>query len=225
MKKIQEMRQGSYHQEPPYAKHLSRLIRPFANFDFFFIKSVREKAVRGLRLRTGDRVLDLGCGGGGSFPYLVRAIGASGKVVGVDLSPGSCINARRRASRNGWTNVDVIEAPAEQADLSGRYDGALMFAAPDIYASEPALANVLPSLKEGARIAIFGARLSTGLGGRVLNPFFRFMCRTLSPSTPLPTAAPWTLLSNRLEDLDVQEFFFGSMFLACGTLKNPPATQ
>ena len=215
------MSHSSHDHEPLYARHLSRLIRPFSNFDFFFIKDVREKAVQLLQLSPGEQVLDLGCGAGGSFPYLVKAVGSTGKVVGVDISPQSCINARRRVNSNSWKNVDVIEASAESVDLSGHFDGALMFAAPDVYASESALANILPYLKGRARIAIFGAKLSDGRLSKLLNPFFLFMCRKLSPYTPLPDAAPWGLLASRIEDLNVQEFFFGSMFLASGMLKDP----
>lgn len=211
--------------EPPYAKHLSRLVRPFANFDFFFIKSVRDKAVRALQLRAGDQVLDLGCGGGGSFSYLASAVGASGSVVGIDISPQSCTNARRRIAGNGWNNVFVIEASADRVELPGHYDAALMFAAPDVYARETALANILPCLKDCGRVAIFGAKLSARPMGRLLNPFFLFMCRRLSPATPLPDQAPWALLATRLEDLKVEELFFGSMFLACGTVRNPRLKQ
>jgi demethylmenaquinone methyltransferase/2-methoxy-6-polyprenyl-1,4-benzoquinol methylase len=213
------MSHSSYDHEPPYAKYLSRLIRPFPNFDFFFIKPVREKAVEALQLSPGGQVLDLGCGGGGSFPYLVRAVGSAGKVVGVDISPQSCINARRRVSSNGWKNVEVIEASAERVHLSGRYDGALMFAAADVYASESALSNILPYLKGNARVSFFGAKLSRGPLSKFLNPFFLFMCRKLSPTTPIPDEVPWGMLASRLKDLKVQEFFFGSMFLACGTFK------
>ena len=60
---------------PPYARYLVHLIRPFPNFDIFFIKPLRQKAVQHLQLKPGDRVLDVGCGPGGTFPYLVDAVG------------------------------------------------------------------------------------------------------------------------------------------------------
>lgn len=208
----------SRHHEPPYAKYLSRLVRPFSNFDFFFIKGMRERAVAALRLSPGGQVLDLGCGGGGSFPWLVKAVGPAGKVVGVDISPQSCINARRRVIGNGWQNVEVIQAAAQSVDLAGTYDGALMFAAPDVFASDLALANILPALNARARVVIFGARLTSRRWGLLLNPFFLFMCRKLSPGTPLPDEAPWQKLAGKLDDLKIEEFFFGSMFLASGTL-------
>ena len=96
---------------PPYG-HLARLLRPFPDFDPSFIKPVRQKAVELLDLKEGDRVLDVGCGPGGSFPYLVRAVGQSGQVVGVEISPVISINARRRIEKNGWRNVQLIEADA-----------------------------------------------------------------------------------------------------------------
>jgi len=67
---------------PPYG-YLTRLFRPFPDFDFPFIKPVRYKAVELLHLKAGDCVLDVGCGPGGSVPYLVHAFFQSGQVIGV----------------------------------------------------------------------------------------------------------------------------------------------
>jgi SAM-dependent methyltransferase len=117
---------------PPYG-YLVRLFRPFPDFDPPFIKPVRQKAVELLHLKAGDRVLDVGCGPGGSFPYLVHAVGQSGQVVGVEISPEISINANRRIAKNGWTNVEVIEAAAEDVHLTGLFDALLRFAAPDVY--------------------------------------------------------------------------------------------
>jgi ubiquinone/menaquinone biosynthesis C-methylase UbiE len=91
---------------PPYQRYLTRLIRPFPNYDFFFIKSLRQKAVAELQLKPGSRVLDAGCGPGGTFPYLVEAVGRAGEVVGVEISPEVVINATRRIGANGWNNVE-----------------------------------------------------------------------------------------------------------------------
>ena len=202
---------------PPYG-YLARLIRPFPNVDPFFIKPVRQKAVELLRLQEGGRVLDVGCGPGGSFPYLVHAVGPSGQVVGVEISPEIAINARRRIKDNGWRNVHLIEAAAQDVRLAGTFDGLLMFAAADVYSSEEALENIFPHLKGNARVVAFGAKLSSNPFGKILNPVLRRLFNLSFSTTPRPDHKPWRVLAKRLEGLDIQEYFFGLMFLAAGSV-------
>lgn len=203
---------------PLYFRVLSRLLRPFPDFDFRFIKPVRARAVDALHLRPGDRALDLGCGPGGSLPFLRAAVGPSGEVIGVEISARVAALATRRIERHGWTNVRVVVAPAERAELAGVFDGALMFAAPDVYASDATWANLRPVLRPGARVALFGAKTSRRRGGWVLNGLLRTMMPRLSfASTPVPTDAPWSAVATELRDIEVREYFFGWMFLATGT--------
>src|SRR5712691_3234854 len=183
---------------PPYG-YLARLLRPFPDFDPPFIKPVRQKAVELLDLKVGDRVLDVGCGLGGSFPYLVHAVGQSGQVVGVEISPEISINARRRIARNGWRNVQL-------------------FAAADVYASEGALKNIFPHLRENARVVAFGAKLSSNRLGSILNPLLRMLFKLSFSTTPRPDYEPWRILATRVEKLAVEEYFFGLMFLTSGSV-------
>ena len=202
---------------PPYFRYLVRLIRPFPDFDFFFIKPLRAKAVALLHLVPGDRVLDLGCGPGGSLPYLREAVGPEGEVVGVEISPEVAINARRRIARHQWTNVQLLEAPAQAVTLTGTFDGVLMFAAPDVFASPEALDNLRPYLKPNARVVFFGAKTSRRRSGWILNPLLRALFPKLSfRSTPVPDHEPWAIMAPHLHDLLIQEYFFGWMFLASG---------
>jgi ubiquinone/menaquinone biosynthesis C-methylase UbiE len=115
----------------PYLRFLVFLIRPFPNFDLLWAKPLRRKTVQLLQLRPGDRVLDAGCGPGGSFPYLVDAVGPAGEVVGVEISPDVGKQARKRIEINGWTNVRVVEGNIETVALEGRFDGLVMLGAPD----------------------------------------------------------------------------------------------
>lgn len=200
---------------PPYG-HLARLTRPFPDFDPPFIRPIRQKAVELLCLKEADRVLDVGCGLGGSFPYLVQAVGPSGQVVGVEISPEIGKNARRRIERNGWRNVQVIEASAQDVDLTGSFDGLVMFAAPDVYASDTALGNIFPHLKATAHVAAFGAKLSSNRWGQVLNPFLKALFNLSFSTTPRPDLEPWRILADRVENLKIEEYYLGLMFLASG---------
>ena len=204
---------------PPYVRIAGPLTRPFPNFDFFFIKSLRRKAVELLNLKEGDRVLDVGCGSGASFPLLVRAVGETGKVVGIEISSEFAINARKRVAANGWQNVEVIEAPAQTAEMTGAFDAVLMMAAPDVYASEEALANIFPHLKENARVVIFGAKTSHKALGKIFNPVLKKIFAKFSfPTTPGINDEPWQLLSRRVDTLKIEEYFFGWMFLASASV-------
>ena len=202
---------------PPYARFLVPLISPFPNFDLLFAKSLRQRAVRRLQLQPGDRVLDAGCGPGGSFPYLVDAVTRSGAVVGVEISPGMVRSAKQRVQRNAWTNVDVITSDAKEVELQGTFDALLMFGAPDVYASREALANLAPYLKSHARIVAFGAKLSHRRLAKTFNSSFRFLfSKTKFSSTPKPEYEPWKMLESHVEALEVEELFFGWMFMAWG---------
>ncbi len=207
--------------DPLYARYLVYLTRPFPDFDFSFIKPVRQKAVSLLNLKQGDRVLDAGCGSGGSFPYLYKSVGPQGEVVGIEISPGTTANTRKRILKNRWKNVHVIEADARTVNLTGKFDGVLMFAAPDVFASEDALSNIFPHLKENARVALFGAKLSGRRYGWIFNGLLRLAFDKLSfSSSPQMESKPWTTLQKRLTMLKVEEYFFGWMFLAWGYIDN-----
>ncbi|MBK6458920.1 MAG: methyltransferase domain-containing protein [Gemmatimonadetes bacterium] len=207
-------------QTPPYFRFVARFLRPRPDFDFGFIKPVRAEAVRRLGLAPGARVLDAGCGPGGSLPFLRAAVGETGECVGVEISPTVAALAERRIAQRGWSNVSVRVAPAQLVELPGSFDGLLMFAAPDVYASPEAVHHLLPRLRPGAGVAFFGAKLSSGRWGWLLNGPFRWLMPRLSfASTPVPTEAPWDLWRPHLEQLEVREFFFGWMFLASGRVR------
>ncbi|MEO8053953.1 MAG: methyltransferase domain-containing protein [Acidobacteriota bacterium] len=208
---------------PRYARALLRVTRPFPDFDAPFIGNLRRDAVRLLRLTEGHRVLDAGCGMGGSFAGLVGAVGPSGEVVGVEISPETVVNARRRIVKNAWKNVEVVEAPAESVRLTGMFDGLLMLGAPDVYGSREALANLLPHLRDRARIVFFGAKTSSSRVGVVLNPLLKRAFKTFSfPTTPAPDANPWRLVAPHVEGLEVEERARGALFLASGTFVSEP---
>ncbi len=206
-------------QTPPYIHYLARLIRPFPNFDFFFIKPLRQAAVDALRLQPGSRVLDAGCGPGGTFPYLAEAVGTSGEVVGIEISPEVAINANNRIQVRRWKNVQVVQGDAKTVTLNGEFDGLVFFAAPDVYASPQALANLLPRLKDNAPVVAFGAKLSRRRFTGALNLLFQSLMRLSFRSTPALNHEPWCVLENWLGEIHLQEYFFGCIFLVSGAKK------
>jgi len=69
--------------DPPYARFVSNV----ADLADPVWRPLRTEAIQLLQLNPGDRVLDVGCGTGIGFPYLLSAVGTTGEVVGVEISP------------------------------------------------------------------------------------------------------------------------------------------
>ena len=67
-----------------------------------------------IALRPGDAVLDVGCGSGLDALLAARAIGAAGRVSGVDMTPEVVQLARGAARRVGARNVTLDVGVAER---------------------------------------------------------------------------------------------------------------
>ncbi len=199
---------------PPYTWLLSR--RP--NFMASWIHALRKVAVEHLELQKGDRILDVGCGTGASFPYLVQAVGTSGEVVGVEISLDMARQARKRVESHGWSNVHVLEDAAQTVHLAGQFDGLLLFAAHEVLSSPDALDHLLASLQKNAHVVAFGAKRSSRQLGMLFNPLLSFITHHLLPSSTAPIDdQPWRLLKERLQEFHQQEHAYGFMYLVWGS--------
>lgn len=90
--------------------HIKQAYGKFAPiYDLMFgpvLEQGRRKAVSGIGLQPGQRVLEVGVGTGlslGAYPPDVR-------VTGIDLAPAMLERARARAARKGWTHVEGLHA-------------------------------------------------------------------------------------------------------------------
>jgi SAM-dependent methyltransferase len=57
-------------------------------------------------LKAGETVLDLGSGGGFDCFLAAQAVGETGQVIGVDMTPRMLSRARELAADNGFENVE-----------------------------------------------------------------------------------------------------------------------
>jgi enediyne biosynthesis protein CalE5 len=78
---------------------------------------VNDRLVELAAVRPGNRVLDIATGSGEPALTAVRAVGPSGKVVAVDMSPGMLAIARERVVAAGLHNVELVESDAESLKL------------------------------------------------------------------------------------------------------------
>lgn len=84
----------------------------------------RRRATAALALRPDSRVLEVGCGTGLNFRYLLDDLDpAAGRLVGLDFSADMLARAVRRVARQGWSNVELVQGDATTMDLGRRFDG------------------------------------------------------------------------------------------------------
>jgi ubiquinone/menaquinone biosynthesis C-methylase UbiE len=76
-----------------------------------------ERVIAALDLEPGDRVADLGAGGGYFTFRLADAVGATGRVYAVDIDPDMVEYLKARAAADGYRNVEVVTAAADNPGL------------------------------------------------------------------------------------------------------------
>jgi ubiquinone/menaquinone biosynthesis C-methylase UbiE len=69
-----------------------------------------EEVIRSLGIDTGDRVADLGAGGGYFTFRLADAVGLEGRVYAVDVDEGMTEYLRKEAAERDYSNVAVVLA-------------------------------------------------------------------------------------------------------------------
>jgi ubiquinone/menaquinone biosynthesis C-methylase UbiE len=177
---------------------------------------MRRLAVERLELERNETVLDIGCGTGLTFPLIEKRVGPDGRVVGVDLSPDMLTAAGARVDRAGWSNVTLIEASAEEAELPFQVDAVVSVLTHDVMRSRRALDNIVRQTKTCGRIAVTGAKWAPRWAVPV-NAYVWYLARQYV-TTFEGFDRPWTLLNELVPGLEVRPILLGGAYVAWGRL-------
>lgn len=107
-------------------------------------------------IRPGHQVLDLGSGAGMDVFLAAKAVGPTGRVIGVDMTPEMIARAWHNAVEGGYHNVDFrlgdIEAlPVADASIDVAISNCVINLAPD---KQRVYAELYRVLKHGGRFSI-----------------------------------------------------------------------
>lgn len=134
----------------------------------------------------GCRILDIGCGTGGTTLAAARSLGASGHCTGADISGPMLAAARLRAKREGLA-VDFIEADAQVHPFAAASFDAIISRLGVMFFADPvaAFANLRRAAAPGAMLRCFAWRSGAD------NPFMTTAERAARPLLPdLPVRRP-----------------------------------
>ncbi|GIM92880.1 class I SAM-dependent methyltransferase [Paractinoplanes toevensis] len=109
-----------------------------------------------LRPRSGERVLDVGCGCGGTTAEIARAVAPPGSVVGLDLAEAMVAAARARFAAETGPGLRFVAGDVEVLDLApgAPFDAAYSRMTLMLLADPVAgLTTIRRSLRPGGRLA------------------------------------------------------------------------
>ncbi len=164
------------------------------------IQGWRERTVETLALSPGDTVVEMGCGTGANLPFLRRAVGPEGIVIGIDLVRGMLNRARKRVERHGWENVHLIQGDATTPSIDSADALVSTFVIGMLDDPANAVRTWLEVVEPGGRVTLLNAARTNRLLARPLNLPCRLFVRFTAPGYQLRPDSPVKRLEERWDD-------------------------
>jgi ubiquinone/menaquinone biosynthesis C-methylase UbiE len=176
----------------------------------------RRKAVESINLRPGDTVVEIGCGTGINFPLLEHAVGAKGKIIGVDLTDAMLVEAELRVRRNGWANVELLRSDAAEYAFPGKVDGIIStFALTLVPEFDRVVRNGCKALLPGNRWVVLDFKFPSGVLAP-LAPVGIFIMRPFGVQKELAERHPWESIRKYMTNTSMRELYGGFAYIAAG---------
>jgi ubiquinone/menaquinone biosynthesis C-methylase UbiE len=120
------------------------------------LTTAQQELMRHAALVPGARVLDVACGTGVAALEAAATVGATGSVVGIDLSGRMVDAARKRADECGATNVTFERMDAERLELPDASFDVVLCALGLMYVPDAAraLREMRRALRPGGRLVV-----------------------------------------------------------------------
>ena len=180
------------------------------------VGAYRRRGIEQLALNPGDTVVEIGCGTGANFAQLEHAIGSTGTIIGVDMSPEMLDQARSRVRREGWSNVTLVESDAARYAFPKRINAILSTYALTLVPSyDDVIRRGAEALAPGGRFVVVDIKAPRSWPEPVLRaivPLFRPFGVTLD----LRTRHPWESLAKYMNLLVMEARYLGTTYIAAG---------
>jgi len=205
-----------------------------ANYDFtanlYYLFGYREwayrqTAVKALKLKPGDTVLELACGTGINFPLFQRYIGSTGRIIGVDLTDAMLEQAKKRVANQGWKNVTLIQHDASTYQIPSNVNAVFSSYALSIFPdTKRVLTNIADSLAPEGRLTLIELQIPKFWPSWLASAALALM-KPFAVTEDWVARRPWeticSTINEKLDNVQVTEHFFGLTYIISGE-KNKP---
>jgi ubiquinone/menaquinone biosynthesis C-methylase UbiE len=180
------------------------------------LDAYRSRGVGALGLRPGSTVVELGCGTGANFGRLEHALGPTGSLIGVDMSPQMLAQARERVRREGWSNVTLVESDVARFELPEPVDGILStFALTLVPTYDDVIRRGAEALTPGGRFVVVDFKAPRSWPEALLRGVVPLL-RPFGVTLELRDRHPWESLARHLSLVVMEERYLGTTYIAAG---------
>lgn len=183
------------------------------------MKAYRSLAIKKLSLQRGNCVIELGCGTGLNFSFLMEQIGPEGRLIGIDLTPGMLDIARVRVDRSGWKNVELIQSDIAAYDFPEGVNGVL---ATGLFGYIPEHDRVIKAASQalvpGGHLAILDGKQPENLPSWL----FKIVLRLGGPFGYTPeyfNVRPWESVERYFKETSFETRYGGMIYILSGTAR------
>ena len=183
------------------------------------MKAYRSLAIKKLSLQRGNCVIELGCGTGLNFPFLMEQIGPEGRLIGIDLTPGMLDIARVRVDRSGWKNVELIQSDIAAYDFPEGVNGVL---ATGLFGYIPEYDRVIKAASQalvpGGHLAILDGKQPENLPSWL----FKIVLKLGGPFGYTPeyfNVRPWESVERYFKETSLEKKYGGMIYILSATAR------
>jgi ubiquinone/menaquinone biosynthesis C-methylase UbiE len=176
----------------------------------------RKLAISKLNLTEGDTVVEIGCGTGLNFEYVLNDVGAHGNLIGIDLTDAMLEKAKQRVKINNWDNVELIQEDAAEYVFPDYINAAYStFALTLVPEYEEIISNIEKSLQVGGKLVILDLKKPDKW------PLWLVKCavlitRPFGVSLDLADRKLWKVMEKYFANVEMQEIYGGFVYIAVG---------
>lgn len=173
----------------------------------------RQELVSSLNLRPGETVVDLCCGTGLNFTYLAKAVGPTGKIIGVDISEQMLARARNRLKPDTLTSVELVAESVQDYKIPFGVSAVIStFGLEMVPEYDVVIENITDALPPAGRFGLLGLKCPENWPEWIINLGVK-MNESFGVSREYEDFKPWVSANRYLETLEFETLLFGSAYM------------